>query len=85
MAKLNEWEKETIQVRDEIRKMEDEVFQGDIKNVVKQFPQDVQDMFYKKAEERTTYEQQLVELINRQVRHKWVQDEMGQKLRRTRN
>ena len=70
MAKLNEWEKETIQVRDEIRKMEDEVFQGDIKNVVKQFPQDVQDMFYKKAEERSTYEQQLVELINRQVRDK---------------
>ena len=70
MAKLNEWEKETIQVRDEIRKMEDEVFQGDIKNVVKQFPQDAQDMFYKKAEERSTYEQQLVELINRQVRDK---------------
>ena len=70
MAKLNEWEKETIQVRDEIRKMEDEVFQGDIKSVVKQFPQDVQDMFYKKAEERSTYEQQLVELINRQVRDK---------------
>lgn len=70
MAKLREWEKETIQVRDEIRKMEDEVFQGDIKNVVKQFPQDVKDMFYKKAEDRSTYEQQLVELINRQVRDK---------------
>ncbi|MDC0157375.1 DUF1549 and DUF1553 domain-containing protein [Verrucomicrobia bacterium] len=68
MAKLREWEKKTIQVRDEIRKMEDEVFQGDIKNVVKQFPQDVKDMFYKKAEDRSTYEQQLVELINRQIR-----------------
>ncbi|MBT4665561.1 MAG: DUF1553 domain-containing protein, partial [Opitutae bacterium] len=33
-----------------------------------QFPQDVQDMFYKKAEDRSTYEQQLVELINRQIR-----------------
>jgi len=70
MAKLNEWEKETLQVRNEIRKMEDEVFQGDIKNVVKQFPQDVKDMFYKKAEDRSTYEQQLVELINRQIRNK---------------
>jgi hypothetical protein len=70
MAKLNEWEKKTLSVREEIRKMEDEVFQGDIKNVVRQFPQDVKDMFYKKAEDRSSYEQQLVELVNRQIRNK---------------
>ena len=81
MAKLNEWEMETLQVRNEIRKMEDEVFQGDIKGVVRQFPQDVQDMFYKKAEDRSTYEQQLVELINRQIREQKIQDQMGQKIR----
>ena len=34
-------------------------------------------MFYKKAEERTTHEQQSVELVNRQVRHKWVQARNG--------
>ncbi len=70
MTKLREWEMETLQVRKEIRKMEDEVFQGDIKGVVRQFPHDVQEMFYKKAEDRSTYEQQLVELINRQIRNK---------------
>ena len=70
MTKLREWEMKTLQVRKEIRKMEDEVFQGDIKGVVRQFPQDVQEMFYKKAEDRSTYEQQLVELINRQIRNK---------------
>ena len=70
MAKLKEWEKKTLSVRDEIRKLQEEAFKGDLKNVVKQFPQDVKDMFYKKAEDRSTYEQQLVELINRQVRDK---------------
>jgi hypothetical protein len=70
MGKLSEWEKETLSVREEIRKLQDEVFQGDVKSVVKQFPQDVQEMFYKSQEERSTYEQQLVELINRQIRTK---------------
>jgi len=70
MAKLKEWEKKTLPIRDEIRKLQEEAFKGDLKNVVKQFPQDVKDMFYKKAEDRSTYEQQLVELINRQVRDK---------------
>ena len=68
MAKLKEWEKKTLPIRDEIRKLQEEAFKGDLKNVVKQFPQDVKDMFYKKAEDRSTYEQQLVELINRQIR-----------------
>jgi hypothetical protein len=70
MSKLKEWEKKTLSVREEIRKLQEEAFKGDLKKVVKQFPQDVKDMFYKKAEDRSTYEQQLVELIERQVRVK---------------
>ena len=59
---------ETLQVRKEIRKMEDEVFQ-EISKASSAVPRR-QEMFYKKAKDRSTYEQQLVELINRQIRTK---------------
>ena len=68
--KLTKWENETMPIRKKMRQLEDEVFKYHIKGVVKQFPEDVQDMFYKKAEDRSTYEQQLVELVNRQIRVK---------------
>jgi hypothetical protein len=70
MGKLNEWEEKTLSIREEIRKLQEEAFKGDLKNVVKQFPQDVREMFYKSQEDRSTYEQQLVELVNRQIRNK---------------
>ena len=41
-------------------------------------------MYYKKPEERTTHEQQLVEMVNRQVRHKWVRTKWDKKLTKKR-
>ena len=37
------------------------------KGVVKQFPEDVQSIYWKSAEERTAYEEQLAQLVQRQV------------------
>ena len=68
--KLTKWENETMPIRKKMRQLEDEVFKYHIKSVVKQFPQDIQKIFYKGKAVRSTYEQQLVELVNRQIREK---------------
>ena len=80
MDKLRQWEKETTEVREKLLELKKDLFKGDEKNVVKQFPADIQEMYYKKPEERTTHEQQLVEMVNRQVRHKWVRTKWDKKL-----
>ena len=80
MDKLRQWEKETTEVREKLLELKKDLFKGDEKNVVKQFPADAQEMYYKKPEERTTHEQQLVEMVNRQVRHKWVRTKWDKKL-----
>ena len=82
MAKLRQWEKETTEVREKLLELKKDLFKGDEKNVVKQFPADVQEIYYKKPEERTTHEQQLVEMVNRQVRHKWVRTKWDEKLKK---
>ena len=68
--KLTKWENETMPIRKKMRQLEDEVFKYHIKGVVKRFPEDIQEIFYKEKAVRSTYEQQLVELVNRQIREK---------------
>ena len=68
--KLTKWENETMPIRKKMRQLEDEVFKYHVKGVVKQFPEDIQKIFYKEKAVRSTYEQQLVELVNRQIREK---------------
>ena len=68
--KLTKWENETMPIRKKMRQLEDEVFKYHIKGVVKRFPEDIQKIFYKEKAVRSTYEQQLVELVNRQIREK---------------
>jgi len=70
LLKLQKWEAETVEVREKILELKKDILKGNERNVVKQFPADIQGMYYKKTEERTTHEQQLVEMVNRQVRQK---------------
>ena len=83
MAKLNEWEKETIQVREKLLELRKRISSKEIsKNVVKQFPAGRSKTSSTRKEERTTHEQQLVEMINRQVRDKRSKTKWDEKLKK---
>ena len=82
LLKLQQWEAETVEVREKLLELKKDIFKGEEKNVVKQFPADIQEMYYKKPEERTTHEQQLVEMVNRQVRHKWIRTKWDEKFKK---
>ena len=83
LLKLQKWEAETVEVREKLLELKKDIFKGEEKNVVKKFPADIQEMYYKKKpEERTTHEQQLVEMVNRQVRHKWIRTKWEEKFKK---
>ena len=82
LLKLQKWEAETVEVREKLLELKKDIFKGEEKNVVKQFPADIQEMYYKKPEDRTTHEQQLVEMVNRQVRHKWIRTKWEEKFKK---
>ncbi len=66
-AKLAQWEAATKEIRAELEAMEKPVLEGKQKGAVKQFPDDVQEIYWKKPEERTCYEEQIAQLVQRQV------------------
>ena len=82
LVKLQQWEAETVEVREKLLELKKDILKGNERNVVKQFPADIQEMYYKKPEERTTHEQQLVEMVNRQVRHKWIRTKWEEKFKK---
>ena len=82
LLKLQKWEAETVEVREKLLELKKDIFKGEEKNLVKKFPADIQEMYYKKPEERTTHEQQLVEMVNRQVRHKWIRTKWEEKFKK---
>ena len=67
IASLQAWKKETLGLRKQIAAIEKETHKSKIQLAVNQFPKDVQEMYRKPATERTTYEEQLVQLVERQV------------------
>ena len=82
LEELRKWEEQTFPIRNQIEQIKKELFRGDEKSVVKQFPDDIQKLYYKKKEERTTYEQQLVEMVNRQVYRKWTRTKWDEKIKK---
>ena len=63
-------EKATADIRDEIHEIQKAKLDGDSNNTVKQF-RNIQAVFKKPAEQRTAYEEQLAQLVQRQVDNKW--------------
>jgi len=61
------WEKETGAIRDEIHALAQDAFDGKQKNIVKQFPDDIQVIYNKPEAKKTTYEKQLSYLVYRQA------------------
>ena len=64
---LEDWKQETKAVRDAFEKLTEEPRDEKFVYTVGQFPPDIQEMYYKDPEDRTPYEGQMAELVQRQV------------------
>lgn len=62
-----EWEKATAELRSEMDALKEARIESSRNSVVKQFPEDIQEIYRKPGEDRTAYEEQLVQLVQRQV------------------
>ena len=67
MAQLAAWEKETAPHRKRLEEIKAIAYRGKDSYTVNQFPADVQTIYRKPASERTTYEEQIAQLVQRQV------------------
>ncbi|NLT69702.1 MAG: DUF1549 domain-containing protein, partial [Verrucomicrobiaceae bacterium] len=65
--KMAEWEAATKDLRAGIDELTASIIEGRREGVVKQFPEDVKAIYWKSPEERTAYEEQLAQLVQRQV------------------
>lgn len=66
-AQQQKWEEATQAIRDEIDDLVGNGLEASQRNIVKQFPPDVQDIYNKPESEKSTYEKQLSYLVWRQV------------------
>ncbi len=67
LMKLKVWETQTHDVRAKINKIENVARAGKKAFAVGQFPEDVKAMYHKPASQRTPHEEQLAQLVERQV------------------
>ncbi len=67
LDRLKAWENEAREIREKMGEMETRALAGKKAFVVGQFPEDVQAMYNKPTGERTPYEEQLAQLVERQV------------------
>ncbi len=65
--KMAEWEAATKKIRAELDDLTRVYYENKKKSVVIQFPADVQEMYAKPAEQRSAYEEQIAQLVQRQV------------------
>lgn len=65
-----EWSEATADIRAEITAMQQAKLDSDRNYTVKQFPEDVQKIYNTPTEERSAYEEQLAQLVQRQVDQK---------------
>lgn len=64
---LAEWRKVAGAFADELDAMKESRLESSTKGVVKQFPEDIQEIYWKPQAERSAYEEQLAQLVQRQV------------------
>ena len=69
-GKLAEWEEATAAIRSEIQKIRQYKLDADVAFIVKQFPDDIQKIYDKPSNQRTAFEEQLAQLVQRQVDNK---------------
>ncbi len=64
---LKEWETATAEFRPQLAEMKKHRIESAITGVVKQFPEDVKAIYNTPSEKRTTYEEQIAQMVQRQV------------------
>ncbi len=64
---LKEWEAATAEIRPQLDAMKKSRRESALKGVVKQFPEDVKAIYNIPVEKRTTYEEQISQMVQRQV------------------
>ena len=67
LMKLKIWESQTQEIRAKLAKIEGDAHAGKKAFAVGQFPEEVKAMYNKPAAERTPYEEQLAQMVERQV------------------
>ena len=70
LAQHSKWEEATAEVREQLAELKRPKTDGHIRGIVKQFPADVQDIYWKPGCDRNAYEEQLAQLVQRQVDYK---------------
>lgn len=65
--KLEKWQQATQQIREELKSLKAGKKKSATHEVVKQFPEDIQAIYRKPSTERGAYEEQLAQLVQRQV------------------
>lgn len=66
-AKMHAWEAATKNLREELDTLTASLYEGKMKGAVKQFPDDIQAIYWKKREDKSAEEEQLTQLVQRQV------------------
>jgi hypothetical protein len=67
LMKLKIWKSQTQEIRAKLAKIEGDALAGKKAFAVGQFPEDIKTMYNKPAAERTPYEEQLAQMVERQV------------------
>ena len=65
--KYTEWQSKTADIQAAMEVMQKPTLNGRIRGVVKQFPDDIQEIYRKPTEQRNAHEEQLAQLVQRQV------------------
>lgn len=68
-AELAQWEKASQEIRAELDALTGPVYERRRKGAVEMFPEDIQAIYWKRPEERSAHEEQLTQLVQRQVDH----------------
>lgn len=68
-SQLQAWQEATQSIQIELEAMKEAKLKSAREGMVKQFPDEVQTMYWKSAGERTAYEEQIAQLVQRQVDH----------------
>ena len=79
---IAKWEEKNKGILARLQEIEDIAFKGSGSYQVKMFPPKVQDIYNKQASERTTYEEQIAQLVERQVQNTMNKSKIPDKLKK---
>lgn len=79
-AQLAKWEAATKEIREGIDEIERPFLEARQKSSVETFPDDIQAVYWKKPQDRTSHEEQLTQMVQRQVDYNYRRTDIGKLL-----